>query len=80
MRIREELAQRGLPRSEIEKALSEAEVDWLAQLREAWRRKFAGRLPADARERAQQGRFLNYRGYSPESINRLLSGRSTEDW
>ncbi|MNM59743.1 Regulatory protein RecX [compost metagenome] len=80
LRIREELAQRGLPRSEISKALSEAEVDWPAQLREAWRRKFAGRLPADARERAQQGRFLNYRGYSPESINRLLSGRSTEDW
>ncbi|MOA41747.1 Regulatory protein RecX [compost metagenome] len=80
LRIREELAQRGLPRSEIEKALSEAEVDWPAQLRETWRRKFAGRLPVDARERAQQGRFLNYRGYSPESINRLLSGRSTEDW
>ncbi len=48
-----------------------------AQLREVWRRKFA-RLPQDAREKAQQGRFLAYRGYSMESISRLLNGRSDD--
>ena len=60
LRIREELAQRGLPRADIERALGACEVDWSAQLREVWRRKFA-RLPQDAREKAQQGRFLAYR-------------------
>ncbi|MDN6872966.1 recombination regulator RecX [Pseudomonas citronellolis] len=78
LRIRDELSQRGLPRGEIEKALDEADVDWRAQLQDVWRRKFP-RLPQDARERAQQGRFLAYRGFSMEAINRLFSGRGGDD-
>lgn len=78
VRIREELSQRGLPHGEIDGALNESDVDWNENLREAWRRKFA-RLPQDARERAQQGRFLSYRGYSMEAISRLLSGRRSDD-
>lgn len=74
VRIREELAQRGLPRESIEQALRAADVDWAEQLRELWQRKFAGQLPVDARERAKQGRFLAYRGYSLELISRLLRG------
>ncbi|NWL78200.1 recombination regulator RecX [Pseudomonas taiwanensis] len=76
-RIREELAQRGLPRGDIDQALREADVDWSEQLREVWRRKF-NRQPQDARERAQQGRFLAYRGYSMEMISRLLRGGSDD--
>ena len=78
MRIREELAQRGLPRPAIEQALSEAEVDWGEQLRELWQRKFAGQLPQDMREKAKQARFLGYRGFSQEQIGRLLRGASLE--
>ena len=73
LRIREELAQRGLPRDAIEQALNEAEIDWNEQLRAVWQRKF-GQLPVDARERAQQGRFLAYRGYPLDLIGRLLRG------
>ena len=76
LRIREELAQRGLPRADIEQALQESDFDWSEQLREIWQRKFAGVLPSDPRERAKQGRFLSYRGYPLELIGRLLSGRS----
>ncbi len=72
-RIREELAQRGLPRADIATALDEAEVDWMAVLRSVWQRKF-GELPGDAKSRAQQGRFLAYRGFSAEQISRLLRG------
>ncbi|QXI29785.1 recombination regulator RecX [Pseudomonas vanderleydeniana] len=79
LRIRDELSQRGLQRSDIELALRESGFDWQAQLEETWRRKFSGRLPADARERAQQGRFLSYRGYSMDMIGRLLSGRGLDD-
>ncbi|SDH97489.1 regulatory protein [Pseudomonas panipatensis] len=78
LRIREELSQRGLPRGEIEQALAAADIDWRGQLQEVWRRKFPA-LPKDARERAQQGRFLSYRGYSMEAINRLFSGRAFDD-
>jgi len=78
MRIREEMAQRGLPRPAIEQALSEAEVDWGEQLRELWQRKFAGQLPQDMREKAKQARFLGYRGFSQEQIGRLLRGASLD--
>lgn len=78
-RIREELSQRGLARGDIDQALRDSGVDWFSQLREVWQRKFAGCLPGDARERAQQGRFLAYRGYSMEMIGRLLSGRGEWD-
>ncbi len=78
LRIREELAQRGLSRSDIEQALQDAGVDWTDQLREVWRRKFAGNQPTDMRERAKQGRFLSYRGFAPEQINRLLRGADLE--
>ncbi|WP_192985004.1 recombination regulator RecX [Pseudomonas sp. EggHat1] len=74
LRIREELGQRGLARGDVDQALRESGIDWFEQLRETWQRKFAGRLPSDARERAQQGRFLAYRGYSLDMIGRLLRG------
>ena len=79
LRIREELSQRGLQRADIELALRESGISWHDQLEETWRRKFAGHLPIDARERVKQGRFLSYRGYSMEMISRLFSGRGMDD-
>jgi regulatory protein len=74
LRIRKELTQRGLDRGEIEQALRDSGIDWRERLQETWQRKFAGEMPRDARERAQQGRFLSYRGYPPELIGQLLRG------
>lgn len=79
LRIREELNQRGLARSDIEQALRECGFNWQEQLEDTWRRKFSGQLPEDARERARQGRFLSYRGYPLDMIGRLLSGREFDD-
>ncbi|TDV62545.1 recombination regulator RecX [Pseudomonas sp. LP_7_YM] len=79
LRIREELGQRGLQRPDIELALRECGVDWREKLQESWHRKFGGRLPKDARERGQQMRFLSYRGYPPDLIRRLLSGKGYDD-
>lgn len=79
LRIREELSQRGLQRSDIELALRESGINWQEHLEDTWRRKFSGHMPIDAWERAKQGRFLSYRGYSMEMISRLLSGRGMDD-
>jgi len=79
LRIREELGQRGLLRTDIEQALRESGFDWTQQLQDTWQRKFSGRLPSDLRERAQQTRFLSYRGYPADLIGRLLSGRDLYD-
>lgn len=77
LRIREELAQRGLPRAAVEQALREVEIDWGAQLRELWRRRF-GQLPSEPKERGKQSRFLAYRGFAQEQIGRLLRGSDLE--
>lgn len=74
LRIREELTQRGLPRADVEQALRDSGIDWAEQLQDTWQRKFSGKPPVDARERALQGRFLSYRGYPLELIGRLLRG------
>ncbi|MHA6129010.1 regulatory protein [Pseudomonas mohnii] len=79
LRIREELNQRGLQRSDIELALRESGIDWQERLADTWQRKFSGHLPIDNRERAKQGRFLAYRGFSMEMIGRLFSGRGMDD-
>ncbi|AIN56943.1 MULTISPECIES: recombination regulator RecX [Pseudomonas] len=79
-RIREELGQRGLDRGDIDQALRDSEVDWALRLKEVWQRKFSGQLPHDPRSRAQQTRFLAYRGFSMEMIGRLLSGRDLDDY
>ncbi|NIF16130.1 recombination regulator RecX [Pantoea sp. Cy-639] len=79
-RIREELGQRGLNRGDIDQALRESEVEWTVRLQEVWQRKFAGQRPHDPRSRAQQTRFLAYRGFSLEMIGRLLSGRDLDDY
>src|SRR5450830_198331 len=79
LRIREELGQRGLQRTDIELALRESGINWHERLEDTWRRKFAGHLPIDMRERAKQGRFLAYRGFSMEMISRLFSGRDMDD-
>ena len=80
MRIREELGQRGLQRSDIDLALRECGIDWQEQLRDVWQRKFAGQRPQDPRSRAQQTRFLAYRGFPMDMIGRLLSGRDIDDY
>ena len=79
LRIREELGQRGLSRGDSEEALRESGFNWQEQLEDTWRRKFAGKLPEDAKERARQGRFLSYRGYTMDMIGRVLSGREFDD-
>lgn len=71
LRIRDELARRGLLRAEVERALADSGIDWTDNLHELWRRRFSS-LPQDARERGRQGRFLLQRGFAHEAVNRLL--------
>lgn len=78
LRIREELTQRGLARNDIEQALRDSAIDWRALLQGVWQRKFAGEQPRDARQHAQQARFLSYRGYPADLISRLLRGSMDE--
>jgi regulatory protein len=76
-RIRSELAQRGVTEPDVEAALRDAHVDWLATARAARSKRFGPELPRDFRERARQARFLEYRGFEGEQVRAAL-GRDSE--
>ncbi len=71
LRIQHELQRRGVDRDTIAAALPPPE-DESATALALWQRKF-GRPPANAHERARQGRFLAARGFAPAIIARILA-------
>jgi len=77
-RIRQELQAKGVAPERVAEAVSRLQTSELQRAREVWRRRF-GAAPADARERAKQGRFLLARGFSAEAVRRVLAWDPGED-
>ncbi|MFP5505242.1 MAG: regulatory protein RecX [Gammaproteobacteria bacterium] len=71
-RIRAELRERGIPPELIEQGCAAQSAADVPRIDDIWRRKYAGRLPADYRERARQMRFLQQRGFSLSDIHALF--------
>lgn len=71
-RIRAELRERGVATELVDHELANLAGTELGCIDDIWRRKFAGQLPQDYRERARQMRFLQQRGFSPTAIHALL--------
>jgi regulatory protein len=71
-RIRAELAQRGVAEDEVDRALREADIDWLETIRAVRRKRFGAEVPRAYRERARQARFLEYRGFDSARIRAAL--------
>jgi regulatory protein len=72
LRIRNELLERGITQDLIEHQLKITDNAWLEDARKAWQKRFKNRLPQDIKSRAQQMRFLHYRGFTSEHINQLF--------
>ncbi|WP_281630774.1 recombination regulator RecX [Vibrio sp. St2] len=72
-RIRQELNQKRVSESVIEKAFEEEPQDWFELAKQATEKKFKGVKAKDQKEYAKQVRFLQYRGYSFEQISYALS-------
>ncbi len=70
-RITHELREKGISEAAIGNARELLKESELEAARAVWRRKFKA-VPADARERARQMRFLQGRGFSLDTIRRLL--------
>jgi regulatory protein len=68
VRIRAELRQHGVPDGAIQEKLESAEVDWGRLAAQVRARKFGSKPPASLAARAQQARFLQYRGFTAEQI------------
>ncbi|HEX7029117.1 MAG TPA: regulatory protein RecX [Gammaproteobacteria bacterium] len=74
MKIRAELAQRGIDLHRAEQEIEAQDPDWV-QLADAQRRKrFGAEIPVEFAERARQARFLQGRGFGMGEIQRALKG------
>jgi regulatory protein len=71
LKLAHELRSRGLTESQIQEALQAAKGTEPERARQVWEKRF-GALPANAQEKAKQMRFLQNRGFSPETIQRIL--------
>ena len=76
LRIRAELAARGVAEQLIAATLETACCDWEDRLAEAASRRFGERPARDPRELARRGRFLEQRGFPISLIRRHLDRSS----
>ena len=72
VRIRAELAQRGIDEADASEVLRAADVDWVESARAARRKRFGSNHPKDFKERARQARFLQQRGFESGQIGSAL--------
>jgi regulatory protein len=62
-----------VPEAVISDVVGQAREADLSAARAVWRKKF-GALPADAKERARQQRFLLGRGFPADVVRRVVGG------
>ncbi len=72
LKIRFELRQKGVADSVTDEFLEAYAERWDQLMRSQRSRKYGDVIPADYGERMKQARFLQNRGFSPESVMRLF--------
>ena len=72
LKIRYELRQKGIADELAEQCLDTFGERWDELLESLRRRKYGDRIPDDYGARMKQARFLQNRGFSPESVMRLF--------
>jgi len=75
VRISVELRERGVDESIIEQNLSASDDVWLQTMHDEYQRKYHGKDIRDYQEKAKRMRFLQYRGFTSDMIQRLLQDR-----
>ncbi len=74
-RVQDELQRAGIAPAMISQLSDELSASEFERAKALWDRKF-GQISSDQQERAKQYRFLVSKGFSPELVNRLISGRT----
>ena len=72
LKISYELRQKGIDESFAEAFLEPLADEWDVMMRQQRVRKYGDAIPRDYAERMKQARFLQNRGFSPESVMRLF--------
>ncbi|PVE44559.1 recombination regulator RecX [Limnohabitans planktonicus] len=71
-RIQQELRSKGLDDHVMAETLNGLRATETERARDVWRKKF-GQPPQDAKERAQQMRYLLSRGFASDTVRRIIS-------
>jgi regulatory protein len=74
-RIKQDLRAKGIAPETIERVAAEAQATELTRALEIWKKKFR-ELATSPNERAKQMRFLAARGFSHDTIKKILSGEA----
>jgi regulatory protein len=72
LKIRHELRQKGIEDALADIFLEPLAGEWDEMMRQQRARKFGNAIPRDYAARMKQARFLQNRGFSPESVMRLF--------
>ncbi len=72
VKINNDLRQRGIKPSLINRVMKEADVDWFVLAAEQREKKFGENMPVDFKEKARQMRFLSSRGFSAEIVRAVV--------
>lgn len=78
MRIRAELAVRGIPRETQAAAIEAADVDWIVIARAAYDRKYRGIAAGDHKERQKRAGWLAARGFDGATIRAVTRAEVDE--
>ena len=79
VRIRAELAQRGIDDAGIAAGLAAAAVDWIELAMHVRTKRYGDAAPADFKERMRQAKFLQYRGFEPDQVRAALDVGADSD-
>lgn len=72
LRIKGELEARGIDRETIEKHLDENDTSWFDLAKAIRKKKFGEKVSSDLHHKAQQIRFLYYKGFTNEQIKKII--------
>ena len=73
LRIRQEMLEKGVAEELVNQWLDISGRVWIEQIRRVKQKKFGDALPVNFAERARQARFLQYRGFTLDQIQRVLN-------
>ncbi len=76
--IRHEMRTHGLDEALVQAHVADLERTELERARAVWRRRFKA-APGSAAERARQARFLLARGFSAETVRRVLGAAHDDE-
>lgn len=71
VRIRAELAERGIDRAQVARALEAESPDWFVIASEWYEKRYGGAPPADLKEKSRRQQALARRGFEHEIVRQL---------